>query len=208
MDSGDSALPMLLAINVRRHFKRVVEVYQHRLYTFVYRLTLSRQDAEDIVQESFVRAYVALVNYPQIRIQTLKLQPWLYKIALNEFHHHVRSVRLHVVPMDVSDESPIFAIEDAADERPDILIENQEQLQELETAVARLPERYRVVVMCYYFEQLTYQEIADLLDLPLGTIKSAIFRGVRLLRTMLNTQKQSGKEEYQWNTRTPNCKKA
>lgn len=207
MECGDTTLPLLLATDVRHHFKRVVETYQHRLYTFVYRLTLSHQDAEDIVQESFVRAYIALVTYPQSRIQTLKLQPWLYKIALNEFHHHRRSARLHVIPMDISDDSSIFAIEDTADTRPDILIENQEQWQELETAVARLPERYRIPVMCYYFEHLGYQEIADLLDQPLGTIKSTIFRGVKLLRTMLNIHNHSGREEYLWSTRTPNYKK-
>ncbi|MDQ6662022.1 MAG: RNA polymerase sigma factor [Chloroflexota bacterium] len=208
MEHGDRDLPILLATDVHRYFKYVVESYQHRLYTFARRLIGSPQDAEDIVQEAFVRAYVSLVTYPKMRVQTLKLQPWLYKITLHEFHHHVRGARLHVIPIDLSDDSPVLSIEDTDDERPEIIIESQEQLQELEALVARLPDHYRIAVMCYYFEHLNYQEIAELLDQPIGTVKSTIFRGVRLLRAMLHLQKQEGREEYLWNTRIPRDKKA
>src|SRR5260370_16071078 len=168
MHDDDDALPLLRAADAHCHFKQVVERFQHRLYAFAYRLTGSRPDAEDIVQEAFVRAYVASVTYPRARIETLKLQPWLFKITLNEFRHHIRAARLHVVSLDLSDESPVLDIEDTAAERPEIHSENQEQLQELEAAVARLPERYRLPVVCCYFEHLSYQAIADLLDLPLG----------------------------------------
>jgi RNA polymerase sigma-70 factor (ECF subfamily) len=209
MECDAKDLPSLLAADVRRHFPQLVTSYQRRLYTFAYRLTGSQQTAEDLTQEAFVRAYVALLTYPAARIQTLKLQAWLYKITLNEFHHHVRGARLHVVPLDLADDSSAYEIEASADERPDLVIESREQLAELEAAVAALPERYRVPVLCCYFEQLSYQDIADLLDQPLGTVKSAIFRGVRLLRTLLDERqrdkqgdeqdKNSGKEGEQWN---------
>lgn len=113
MKRDSSELPALLATDVRHTFRDMVERYQHSLYTFACRLSRSQQDAEDIVQEAFVRAYVALVTYPAARIEALKLRPWLYRITLNEFHHHVRGARLHVVPMDLSDGSPVLEIEGA-----------------------------------------------------------------------------------------------
>ncbi|HLZ57645.1 MAG TPA: RNA polymerase sigma factor [Ktedonosporobacter sp.] len=199
---------MLLAGDVQRYFKQLVEEYQRQLYAFAYRLTGSQPDAEDIVQEAFVRAYVALATYPATRIQTLKLRPWLYSITLHEFHHHTRGARLHMVPIDFADDSPAFTLEDSADERPEVLVESQEQLQELEIMVARLPERYRVAITCYYFEHLNYQEIAELLEQPLGTVKSTVSRGVRLLRTMLLPQQFPGREGNAWNPRIVRDRKA
>jgi RNA polymerase sigma-70 factor, ECF subfamily len=206
MERDGSELPALLATDVRHTFRDVVERYQHSLYTFACRLSGSQQDAEDIVQEAFVRAYIALVAYPAARIQTLKLRPWLYRITLNEFHHHVRGARLHVVPMDLTDGSPVLDIEGAMDDQPDIHVECQEQLKELEAAVATLPERYRVPVVCAYFEQLSYQEIAELLDQPLGTVKSAVFRGVRHLRAMLGAQERDAGEGCTWSRKISNDK--
>lgn len=182
---GDDSLAELLAADVRRQFRRVVELYQHRLFTFALRLTGSAQDAEDIVQEAFVRAYVACVTYPPERVRALSLQPWLYKIALNEFHHATRRARLHVLPVDVADDEAALALADAAETQPDVLVEGRERVRELEGAIGRLPDHYRIPILCYYAEHLSYQEIADLLDAPLGTVKSAISRGVRLLRTMM-----------------------
>lgn len=206
MQQDDDELTRLLAGDVRHHFRSVVELHQHRLYAFAYRLTSSPGDAEDIVQEAFVRAYVALQSYPAERIQSLKLHSWLYAITLNEFRHHARGARLHLVPMDLSDESALLTIEDSATQRPDLLTEYRERRQELEAAVATLPERYRLPLTLYYFEGFAYQEIADLLEQPLGTVKSAIFRGVRLLRAHFDAQRRVGKEEDRWNTKVANGK--
>jgi len=187
MDQDDDTLAALLATNVRRHFQRVVEVYQHRLYAFAFRLTGQAQAAEDIVQEAFVRAYVACSAYPAERVQTLKLQAWLYRITLNECRHSTRGAQLHIVPLDLADDSAALDIEGAAEERPEQLLELRERRRELEAAITHLPERYRVPLLCVYFENLSYQETAELLDQPVGTIKSAVSRGVRLLRAYLTS---------------------
>ena len=187
MGDNDTELAALLATDPRQHFQQLVEVYQHRLYAFAFRLTHSQQDAEDIAQEAFVRAYLACVTYPAARTRALILRPWLYKIALNEFRHHTRGARLQLTPLDLADDSPSLAIEDAADERPDMLVESQERRHEIEAALTRLPDRYRLPLLCCYFERMTYRETAELLDQPLGTVKSAVARGLALLRTMLTT---------------------
>ncbi|HLG75593.1 MAG TPA: sigma factor, partial [Ktedonobacteraceae bacterium] len=82
MSPSESELLLLLAIDLYRYFPQVVVRYQQRLYAFARRLTGSAQEAEDIVQEAFVSAYVSLENYPPQRVRTLKLQAWLYRITL------------------------------------------------------------------------------------------------------------------------------
>ncbi len=208
MSYSEIELPPLLATDLGRYYADLVLFYQHRLYTFAHRLTGNPHDAEDIVQEAFVGAYISLEHYPPQRIQTLKLRPWLYRITLNVFSHHTRGTHLHLVPLNLSEESQALTIEDNADEQPEALFEQQERQQELEALVTNLPERYRIAITCYYFEQLNYQEVAELLDQPVGTVKSTISRGIRLLRTILNEAEQQGKEQNPWSTMRPNNKKA
>ncbi|HEX4204188.1 MAG TPA: RNA polymerase sigma factor [Ktedonobacteraceae bacterium] len=210
MELNDHELLTLLAYDLRNTFQHLVIRYQQRLYSFARRLTASPQDAEDIVQEAFVGAYVSLENYAPQRVLMLKLQPWLYKVLLNVLNHHSRGARLHVVPFTISEEGPFFDIEDKEDERPEVLFENQERRQELEILLARLPERYRVAVICYYFEHLSYQEVADLLDQPLGTVKSNISRGIQQLRSILSTAQQEieGWEDSSWQKKKSSERKA
>ena len=202
----ENELPLLLATDLCQYYTDMVLFYQNRLYTFAYRLTGNAHDAEDIVQEAFVGAYVSLEQYPPQRIQTLKLRSWLYRVTLNVFNHHTRGARLHLVPLNLSEESQALALEDDVDERPEALFEQQELQQELEGLVTQLPERYRIAITCYYFEQLNYQEIAELLDQPVGTVKSTVSRGVRLLRPLLNETGQEGKEQNLWSSMRPNKK--
>jgi RNA polymerase sigma-70 factor (ECF subfamily) len=187
MEQNDDELLRLLAHDLYQHYGLVVAHFQFRLFTFARRLTGSFSDAEDIVQEAFVSAYVSLENYPPQRILSLKLRPWLYRVTLNVYTHYARGSRLYAIPLNLSENSPLLNIEDNIEDSPESLCERQEQRQELENLVSSLPERYRVAVTCYFFECLNYQEIADLLDQPIGTVKSTVSRGVRLLRTMCNS---------------------
>lgn len=208
MECSQQDVLALLATDIHQAFPLLVECYGHCLYTFAYRLVGSQTDAEDIVQEAFVRAYIALVTYPQERLQALKLQPWLYKVTLNEFHRHTRRTHFHIVSMDPSEESQVLEIEDTTVTSPEIHVEQQEQAQELERQIIGLPERYRVPMLCFYFEHLSYQDIADLLNQPLGTVKSHISRGLRLLRAQMTVQLPAGKEDKTWNSSIPKSRKA
>jgi RNA polymerase sigma-70 factor (ECF subfamily) len=201
MDHYDHELLALLANDLHHHFQQLVLSYQQRLYSFAHRLTGSWQNAEDIVQEAFVSAYVSLENYPDERIRTLKLQAWLYRITLNVYTHSIRGSHLQVVPLNIAEDNSIADLADRVEEQPEALFEHLELRQELEKLLAQLPERYRISVTCYYFEYLSYQEIAELLDQPVGTVKSSVFRGIRLLRTLLqDASKQEGSESITWKT--------
>ncbi|MBO0778461.1 MAG: RNA polymerase sigma factor [Ktedonobacteraceae bacterium] len=188
MDVSDNELPGLLAKDLPRYYRQVVLRYQARLYTLALRLTGSPQDAEDVVQEALISAYISLENYPTWRIETLKLQAWLYRVTLNVFNHYARGARLHL--LSLRQEGDDLEVEDCESERPEALFESHERRQELEALVAELPVRYRIAVACYYFEEMSYQEVADLLEQPVGTVKSTIHRGIRLLRTMLTDERR------------------
>jgi RNA polymerase sigma-70 factor, ECF subfamily len=180
----------LLATDLDRYFYRLVLYAQQRLFAFAMRHTGNPQDAEDIVQEAFIRAYHALADYPAERIHTLKVQPWLCKITLHIFYRH-RSSQPQYLPLDLSEESTLLDLEDDERGQPERVLENKEDLRELEALLAQLPEQYRVAVSCYYFEELSYREIADLLNQPIGTIKTHVHRGMLLLRKTVTAQQSS-----------------
>ena len=181
----------LLATDLDRYFQQLVLSFQQRLYTFALRHTGSTQDAEDIVQEAFIRAYHALADYPPERIRIMKLQPWLYKITLHIFYRHRSNSRLECLPLELSEENTLLEIEDDEREQPERVLKDKEDLRELETLLSRLPEQYRVAISCYYFEEMNYREIAELLNQPIGTVKSNVHRGILLLRKSVETQQRS-----------------
>ncbi len=193
MNVREADLSVLLAADLDRHFQQVVLHYQHRLYAFALRQTGSTQDAEDIVQEAFLQAYYALASYPQPRVRTLKLQPWLYKITHNLFISRVRRARLEHVSLDDTDGRIRAVLEDDVSSQPDIVLEGRESLRELESLVVTLPEQYREAVNLYYFEELSYREIAELLNQPMGTVKSNLHRGTKLLRNALVQQRSKAR---------------
>ena len=187
MNASPADLSTLLAVDLDRHFQQVVLHFQHRLYAFALRQTGSSQDAEDIVQEAFMQAYYALASYPAQRIQALHLQPWLYKITHNIFISRMRRVKLQQVSLDNTESC--IEVEDDESARPEMILEVRESLRELEALLVTLPEQYREAVNLYYFEELSYREIADLLSQPMGTVKSNLHRGTKLLRNALSMQR-------------------
>src|SRR2546430_12449658 len=108
MASGNEQLPdvvELLATDLNGYFSQLMLSSQQRLYAFALRQAGSPQDAEDIVQEAYIRAYHALADYPPERIRTMKLQPWLHKITLHIFYRHKSSSQLSYLPLDLSEDS-------------------------------------------------------------------------------------------------------
>ncbi len=160
----------LLATNLDRYFPQLVLSTQQRLYTFALRQAGNPQDAEDIVQEAFIRAYHALKTYPAERIRFMKMQAWLYKITLHIFYRQSsHDSRIQYTPLDLSEESAHCEIEDNEDERPEKMLEDRENRHHLEAMISSFPEHYRIAVSCYYFAELSYREIAELLQQPIGT---------------------------------------
>ncbi|HEX2923493.1 MAG TPA: sigma-70 family RNA polymerase sigma factor [Chloroflexota bacterium] len=189
-----------VAADLDGSFARLVLTFQDRLFAFAYRVSGSRPDAEEIVQDSFVRAYRALQGYSAERVQQLALRSWLYQITLNLCRNRLRSRHHREIPLDREiDGEAIDPPDDEAD-RPDALAEQTEQRGEIAGLVAALPERYRVAVLLRFMEELSYADIAAILDLPVGTAKSNVHRGIEMLRAALSEREMArpvGVEERQ-----------
>ena len=180
----DDELTAALADNLDDTFERLVRAYQSRLYGFALRQTGGNpQDAEEVAQDAFVRAYRALQSYPPDRVRDLAMRPWLYQITLNVARNRHRRQQLAVVPLDGDGEPQEPAA--AETERPEVVAGRFEQSAELEALVAGLPGRYRTAVVLRHVEGLSYGEAAQVLGQPVGTVKANVHRGVRLLRDAL-----------------------
>jgi len=188
MDQGEDNLLAQLIADVDSSFERLMLSYWHQLYTFVVRHAVRPQDAEDIVSEAFIRAYLALKSYPAERLRALKLRSWLYKITYHEYCRYLERSTDPSLPLAHVDEAAILEVEEDPHAQPESCFESAERRQELAELIAALPQLYREAIRLYYFEEFNYQEIADLLEQPLGTVKSNVHRGLRLLRKALSRQ--------------------
>lgn len=187
--TSDQDLCNALARDLDRHFEQMVLAYQDRLYAFALRLTNVPQDAEEIAQDAFIRAYKALADFNEERWQTLNLRAWLYQIALNVFRNRIRGKALDTVSIDEEIADDVF-IEPSDDEtlRPEASAERAEQSAILAAQVTELPPRYREAIVMRFVQELDYAEIAEVLKQPLGTVKSNVHRGIQLLRTQLEVR--------------------
>ena len=187
MDQDEANLLTRLATDVDAAFEGLMARYWPQLSGFVLRRAGSLQNAEDIVAEAWVRAYLALKGYPAERVQALNLRAWLYKITYHEYCRYAGKSTFHISFERLQEETGVEQEEDES-QQPEQLMESAERRRALEKLIATLPGRYREVVSLYYFEDFTHQEIADLLDQPIGTIKSAVHRGIGLLRKEVSRQ--------------------
>jgi RNA polymerase sigma-70 factor, ECF subfamily len=184
--SEDQGLPARLAVDLDAHFEEMVRTFQDRLYGFALRLTGSPRDAEESTQDAFMRAYRALDQYPDQQVRTLQLRAWLYRITLNVVRNRVRRAGLNLVTIDsvVGD----HLADDDWREQPEVAAEAAERQQELAELIRQLPSRYQAAVVLRHVQGLSYAEAAEVLGQPVGTTKSDVHRGVRLLREALERQ--------------------
>jgi RNA polymerase sigma-70 factor (ECF subfamily) len=189
MNRGDDDILNQLASDLESSYERLLSIYGQQLKAFVLRRTGSLQDAEDIVQEAFIRAYLALERYPLQQIRTLKVRPWLYKITWSVYCNYTgRSRAPSAISLDAMEEDTQQEIEDDQNEQPEVAFEQAERRQELEKLIQALPQHYRDVISMYYFEELTQQEIADILGQPVGNVRVHLHRGLKRLQKLLSTQ--------------------
>jgi RNA polymerase sigma-70 factor, ECF subfamily len=190
------ALTNDLALDLDGTFERMVRTFQDRIFSFAHRLSGNREDAEEIAQDAFVRAYRALRTYPADRIRALSLQAWLYRIALNVARNRFRGKRARVVSLDArgDDGDEARRAREAPDdprERPDSRFEEKESRAGIAALVAGLPERYRAALVLRYVEGLKLEEVAAILEQPIGTAKSNVHRAVNLLRGAISDSRRT-----------------
>jgi RNA polymerase sigma-70 factor (ECF subfamily) len=152
--------------------QRLVEEHYAALYRYAYRLAGSGADAEDLTQEAFCKAQLHL---GQLRDPD-RAKPWLFRILRNAYLHRVREDRQQpCVPLEGAGELP---------ERPPDPVPEVEP-ERLQQALRELPEGFRTPIILYFFEDFSYRDIADQMELPLGTVMSRLARAKAHLRCRL-----------------------
>jgi RNA polymerase sigma-70 factor (ECF subfamily) len=187
--ADEASLARAAAQGDNQAFARLVEAHQRSVYGLCYRLLRDAEEANDAAQEAFVRAYAALATYDAAQ----PFAPWVLRIARNHcldlLRRKVPAERL--VELDAKpEEGRALELVDERATRGDEALANAQRTQVLEAAVAELPERYREVVTLFHVQQLSYQQIATVMNVPLGTVMTWLHRARAQLRTKL-----AGREE-------------
>jgi RNA polymerase sigma-70 factor (ECF subfamily) len=163
----------------------LVTRYRDYVYTIAVRIVGNDEDAEDVAQEAFVRAYRAL---PRFRGDS-KFSSWLYRIATNRALTHLKRRRSRALTVDIESGSHVEAdvIDDGRGQElsPELMVRDGEFRRAVRAAVLALPEQYRVVVTLFYLEERSYKEVAATLGIPMGTLKTHLHRARALLRDIL-----------------------
>lgn len=174
-------------------YRELINRYQRPVYSLVYRMVRNQELAEDLTQETFIKVLNALESYrPEY-----KFSSWIFKIANNATIDHLRRRRLDTVSIhgsahaDSSEAIAASAIQ-VSDERESPLDEvvGRELGEQISAAVAKLRPEYRSCILLRHVEGRTYEEIAEIMDLPLGTVKTYIHRARNELRELLEEFRQ------------------
>jgi RNA polymerase sigma-70 factor (ECF subfamily) len=160
--------------------RALMERYQRPLYGYLCRMLGSPQDAEDVFQEAFLRVLRAIGRFDTGR----RFRPWLYAIATNLVRNTYRSRGYRdALTLDAADEegAPLAARLAGRAPRPSDALESQERASIVAEAVSGLPEKGRTALVLYYYQGLSYQEVSQALEVPLGTVKSRIHNAMARL---------------------------
>ena len=177
-------------------FDTLIDAYSKPLYGYFYRLTGSRNEAEDLLQELFVRVVRSIRRYRDDG----RFEAWIYRIAANLVRDGLRkqkTARAHFrqpqTPAEDDSEQadPLSKLPDTSDDGPAARMSRTEQTDLLQVALDRLPDHERETICLRHFSQMSFQQIADLLDVPLGTVLARAHRGLKRLRELMEDQKDA-----------------
>ncbi len=181
---ADSALARQAAAGDETAFEGLVGKYSRPILDYCRRLVGDATAAEDLAQETFVKFYLGLSTFDPSR----PVPPYLYRIAHNHCLDWLRKKRLPTVSLTWEDEEAGTVREAEAPDAtlaPDELVERAEVQQAVDDALASLPPTYRGALIMRHREGMSYEEIAEALDMPLGTVKARIHRGRERLQQKL-----------------------
>jgi len=168
-------------------FGELVRRYQDRLYNTVYRLVENPDDALDVVQDAFLNAYQSLDGFKGDSL----FFTWLYRIAVNTAISHRRKQRVLLnIDVDRNGGPGVQPLDDSAYSRPGEGLERAEQEQRVQRALARLSPEHRAVLVLKDMEGQKYEAMAEILGVPVGTIRSRLHRARAELRELLEREEE------------------
>lgn len=171
-------------------YQKLVDKYNRAMYFHILKMVRNQDIIEDLIQEVFMKAFDNLSSYNS----DFAFSTWLYRIATNHSIDYLRKKKLQTYsidqPVDGKDGEMQVELPDNESETDDYIIRKQRH-GIIHEAIDSLPDKYKQVIEMRHMEEKSYQEISDLLDLPLGTIKAHLFRARELLNKYLKDKRQT-----------------
>ncbi len=168
----------------KKAYDELTLMYKDAVFSIIYRMVHNQQEAEDLTQEAFIKAYNSISHFNE----EYAFSTWLFKIATNNCIDFFRKRKLKTYSMDKSIKYKDEEIQqEYADSEPtaDKKLLAKEKSRTIKEAINQLPEKYRTAIVLRHHDEKTYEEIADVLNLPLGTVKARIFRAREMLKKLL-----------------------
>lgn len=175
----------------QKAYAELMERYREPIYFMLLKMVNNKDDAEDLTIEAFGKAFRRMHQYtPQFAFST-----WLFKIATNNCIDYIRKKRIKAISIDqgfsTEDGDTIeISVKDAVLD-PAEAMQKEERIKKMREIVDKLKPRYRRLVEMRYFDELAYEEIAEELNLPLGTVKAQLFRAREFLFQMMQNSKDA-----------------
>src|SRR6266403_820185 len=182
-DAEDVRLMRLVSRGDSDAFERLIERHQALVAGTVARMLSSNSDVEDIAQQVFIRVWKSARRY----VPRAKFTTWLLKITRNLVFNELRRSKRHAhIPLQTDPGAEEFPLKDEKNPAPDASLLQTELQQAIDDAIAQLPESQRMALILRRYEQLSYEEISEVLDLSVPAVKSVLFRARTELRARLS----------------------
>ena len=167
-------------------FEKLMQRYRKSVYYTLLKMVRNEEDAEDLTQEAFAKAFASIHNFDA----KYSFSTWLFRIATNNCIDFIRKKKLQTLSIHASNSESgnSSGVTDVKDEdmNPNEQMLSDQRKKIVHDAVEKLSPRYRQLIELRFFQELSYEEIADTLELPLGTVKAQLHRAKELLNTMMN----------------------
>lgn len=172
-------------------FMELFKGYEKYLYKLCYSYVQNEQDALDIMQEIYIKIFRNIVKFNE----KMPFHPWFRRVAVNTCINFKRAIKYNTVSIN-EDKENSHSLEEQLSSGNDVekYIEQQDLSNIIKTQLTLLSPKHRMVILLRYFEDLSYEEIATVLDMPIGTVKTNLFRARNLLKNKLSDIMVEGKE--------------
>lgn len=175
---SDNELVLLVREKTSARYAEIIERYQGKLFAYLYRLIGNREEAEDLLQDVFIKAYKNLHSYDASR----KFSSWIYRIAHNEAVNYIKrkSLKRFISWEDISSTKDKLE-SSSTEEGADNMWIRKESIKEVDEAINKLPIKYKQVLLLRYFSDKSYEEISEILGKPVNTVGTLINRAKKRL---------------------------
>ncbi|MDP3468379.1 MAG: sigma-70 family RNA polymerase sigma factor [Daejeonella sp.] len=197
--SANARNDFLLVIRAKdgdqKAYAELMQRYKDSIYFMAIKMVNNKDDAMDLTVETFGKAFENIEKYkPDFAFST-----WLFRIATNNCIDFIRKKRLNVVSLqtlseDDKDEKQLQIASDSLN--PEQTSIKKQESEKLKSIVDQLPQRYRTLITLRYYDEQSYEEIAQQLDLPLGTVKAQLFRARDLMSNIMNRRKKNLRSDF------------